>query len=254
VRRSRPILQWASQAAFGLAFYIVAMGVHGGYRALADNVNKTTYTIAPIEEALIGRTPAQWMQGWFGAENPVLSPMAFELWLSLFWMTPVLCAVAAFLGGKRAFYSLLAVHMAVMLSADTLYFLFPTRPPWMDLEVTRLIAIKTANATAFDTNPYASLPSLHVAVPAAYAIWFARQVDPRLRVLAPPLFAWVAGMSWAVMYTGEHYALCVVEGLLWAAAAHMMLPRLAAGIAAVRPRRPYATPAPAPAYLAIGDG
>jgi hypothetical protein len=88
----------------------------------------------------------------------------------------------------------------------------------MDYEVTRLINVVYSDHAASDSNAVASVPSLHVALPMLFALWFARQPDRLLRMLAPWLAAWTLAMTWAVVYGGEHYMVGAMSGAAWAVA------------------------------------
>lgn len=227
------------------AYTLIAVVIHGWLRGAADDAAGRVYTIPAITAPLFGGALSVRLQEWLGTDNPLVVQPAFALWFSLFLVTPLLAYYALTIGGTRTFFRLLAVHAMVVFTADIIFALVPTRPPWMELDVTRIIALHAGGITALDTNPYAALPSLHVAVPAAYAIWFWRQQDRRLHLLGPGLALWTAGIAFAVIYTGEHYVLCVVEGVLLAFAVNL-------GLLHVRFRdvRPWATaralePAPA---------
>lgn len=228
-----------------IAYTLVAVVLHWIIRLVGDDANGgRVYSIRPVEEFVFRGLPSNWLQDWLGTTNPFLVEASFELWFSLFWATPVLAIVALWLGGPRAFWHLLAVHAVLVYSADIIYALAPTRPVWMDADVTRMIAIETSNAVAFDTNALASLPSLHVAVPTAYAIWFWRQEDARMKRLGPFLALWAAGVAWAVIYTGEHYVLCAIEGALMAVAANLLVEKI--HWRGMRPFARRASPEPPP--------
>lgn len=236
------------------AYSLVAIVLHWVIRSVGDDASGgRVYSIRPVEESLFGGLPTAWLQGLLGTSNPFIVEPAFELWFSLFWMTPVLAILALYLGGPRAFFRLLAVHAVLVYSADIIYALAPTRPVWMDADVTRIIAMEAGNAVAFDKNAVASLPSLHVAVPTAYAMWYWRQSDARMRRLGPFLSLWAAGVTLAVIYTGEHYVLCAVEGALMAIAANLMIEKV--HWRGMRPfahaSRPGTEPKPAPAPHAM---
>jgi hypothetical protein len=217
-------------------------------RSVADDANGSrSYSIRPTEEFLFGGfLPSMWLQNLLGVGPSFVSSAAYELWFSLFWGTPVLAATALILGGYRAFFRLLAVHAVLVFSADTIYALFPTRPVWMDAEVARVVTLE-AGYELFDTNPVASLPSLHVGVPAAYAIWFWRQPDRRMAALGPYLTVWTGLIAWAVIYAGEHYVLCAVQGVLLALAANLLLAKLR-----WKELRPWRQPAPSMATSSGG--
>lgn len=231
-----------------VAYTLVAVVLHWVLRSAGDDAaGGRTYSIRPTEEFVFRGLPTAWLQDLLGTGNPFLVEASFELWFSLFWATPVLALVALWLGGVRAFLQLLTVHAVLVYSSDIIYAILPTRPIWMDADVTRMVAIRTANVVAFDTNPVASLPSLHVAVPTAYAIFFWRQENHNLRRLGPFLFLWAGGITWAVVYAAEHYVLCAILGVLMALAANNLVEKIRWRGVAPFARRPVATTSATPA-------
>jgi hypothetical protein len=214
-----------------LALYIGATIIHGGIRAEGDDLSPfAPQDISALDSAWLGGLPTAWMQDALGAEG-AFADLAFMLWQSLFSLPLIIAMGVALLYGWRMFVRLLALHMALLLSADVLYAIVPTRPPWMDADVTRIVAQELGVVDRADRNPYAALPSLHVGLPALYALWFARMPGSP-RAIAPALALWTAAMSWAVVYAGEHYVADVITGVAWAAIVYFAIERL--GLAHVR--------------------
>ena len=119
---------------------------------------------------------------------------------------------AAFRGWARGLYGVLG------LGALT-YLCVPTAPPWMaglDLErITSSIynARVPTLVAGLDTNPVAAMPSIHVAIPAYCALVGARLGGWRVGV---PLWVYVAAVSLAAIYLGEHYAVDALAGIILA--------------------------------------
>jgi membrane-associated phospholipid phosphatase len=113
-----------------------------------------------------------------------------------------------------------------------LYYLVPTAPPWwasekaglMDGEVERvrrhvlngLAGRPRQTEDSSPGNPWASMPSDHVASAAITAMGLA-EVG---RVYGALGWAYVGVASFSVVYLGEHYVIDVVVGLAIAAAIH----------------------------------
>ncbi len=226
--------------AVGYAAFSATVIVHGLIRGEADNGARTTYTMEGWEHAVFHGIPSLWLQHWTPDPFHAVSGFAFVVWSSLFYAPLLLCALVLAVKGPRAYFGLLAVHALLIFSADVVYALAPTRPPWMDLPVTRIVADFSRNAVADDTNPLASAPSLHVGAPAIYALWFMGTGDRRFRLLGALLAVWTLLMAWSVVYTGEHYVLGAAAGVAWGAGAYALLARL--GVAHARDRRPAARP------------
>jgi membrane-associated phospholipid phosphatase len=209
--------------------YVLFVGVnlgHAWFRAVGDDVAPfSPLNVAQFDIAVFGTVPSATLQGWLGTDG-FWADVAFLYWSTLFWVPVAIIAVVALTHGRAWFVRLLLLHAALVLSADLIYNIVPTRPPWMDVELVRIIAIRTDGGTRFDSNPFAALPSLHVAVPAAYAVWAWRSRSARLRWLGIACGIWALGMGWCVVYTGEHYVIDVVTGYAWAAITLFTLGRL----------------------------
>lgn len=113
------------------------------------------------------------------------------------------------------------------------YYLIPTAPPWwaseeagrMDSQVERVrrhvvrsLAGKPRQTEGSPTgNPWASMPSDHVASAAITAMGLA-EVGPIYGAVG---WSYVALASFAVVYLGEHYAVDVLAGLAIAVGIHL---------------------------------
>src|SRR6185437_12365445 len=94
-------------------------------------------------------------------------------------------------------------------------------------------------------NPVAAMPSLHFAFAAVAAMFVANRFTSRWRYL---LVLYPIAMGLTLVYTGEHYVLDLIFGLLYAVAAHLALNRWERWWAARKERR--ATGATEPAGVA----
>jgi len=138
-----------------------------------------------------------------------------------------------------AFWQYRRVLLAVMAGGLAGYVAAPTAPPWMAAELGALPPVAHVKAgvysavpalfAAFDTNPVAAMPSLHAAFPVACALLLWRLVSRRAGALA---WTYVALVSFASIYLGEHYVVDLVAGGALAVASFVLLrvpPRLAPG-------------------------
>ena len=218
------------------AVFIGANLVHDAARAYADNISaRAPQNTAAFEEFIFRGYPTVWMQNLLGAELSAMTAAGYYVWQTLFYVPLLLIAYVALVYGRGLFLRLVLLHTVLVLSADVIYAIAPTKPPWMDIGVVRIIELHLQSGVRLDQNPYAALPSLHVAVPFALAFWFARHDETRVRWLGPALFVWSMAIAWSVVYTGEHYAVDVVTGFIWAAIVYFALERL--GLTARRRER-----------------
>jgi hypothetical protein len=205
------------------AYTFLTAGLHGYLRAEALRSHgdvATTYSMGPLDRAVFGETPTVILQR--ALPSAGLEFVSFVIWASLFYLPLILAAYVLATRGVRPAAALLALHLLVVLTADAVYAAFPTRPPWMDEPVRRSIEELSGGLTSLDANPFASAPSLHVGVPAAYALWFMGHPHIRLRRIGHILAVWVALMTFVVIYTGEHYFFGALAGVVWAAACYLV--------------------------------
>jgi hypothetical protein len=196
-------------------FYVLAFALHGYVRAQADNLGPPAISPSAFEHWLFRGTPSLWLQAWT-PETPAVQWLAVVIHASWFY-GPVLLGIFVHIRlGSRAVASLMALHVGVAFSADAAFMLMPAKPPWMDFELQRIVDVGYGDTNAIDRNPVAALPSLHVALPAAYALWFRAQGSLLLSRLSLMLWGWTAAIAWSVVYGGEHYMVDVMAGVIWA--------------------------------------
>lgn len=185
-------------------------------RGFADDTGLPRQRVAlGIDRALgFGVTPSERLQDWFFSGE--LSTFDwFWLLVHMSWFfVPGAITGYVLIFRWPLFRSLVSVRLGVLYVAALCFLLLPTEPPWMTTDVTRLLDLKAGTVLNVDTNPVAALPSLHVALPAALAIW-ARAVGMRRWGL---FFAVHTGLTaFDVVYLGEHMVVDVVAGIALAA-------------------------------------
>ena len=213
--RALSVVKGAGIAALAIFVFLAINLVHASVRSFADDVSPISpINLAPIETALFGTVASEWLQS--HAQATSIVDLSVLVWGSFFWIPLVLVATIGVKNGSHLLLRFLMFHAILVLASDLLYALVPARPPWMDADVIRFVATQSQDGgTRLDRNPYAAFPSLHVALPMAYAVWFAIGERPWMRRLRYGMFAWTAAVCWAVVYTGEHYILDVIGGVVW---------------------------------------
>lgn len=118
-------------------------------------------------------------------------------------------------------YRLLRTSILVVWAiALPIYALFPTAPPRL-VVIGSLGAVSPAKPMTLDTgvarifyNPYAAVPSLHVAVAVLVGVAFA--LSTRRRWVRISVLAWPLLVAVAVVATGNHYLFDVAAGVVLA--------------------------------------
>jgi membrane-associated phospholipid phosphatase len=154
---------------------------------------------------------------------------ATAVYLSYF-VVPHAVAVWLVWRQRDAFWRFLAATALLFLIGLICFALLPASPPWLagDGEIRRTVHALVSGgsgasaAYAFDPNPHASMPSIHLGV----TVLLAPLARGRGWRLVAALYA--AAMGLALVYLGEHYVLDVVAGAMIAALASAMAMRLVA--------------------------
>jgi membrane-associated phospholipid phosphatase len=125
---------------------------------------------------------------------------------------------------KLAFYVATGVGVAF-------YFIIPTVPPWMASEVFNVIPElvhfndEIYNMTipdltkGFNTNPIAAMPSLHTAFPVLCCLLLWKSFKWK----AFPFYAYTAAMLFTIVYTGDHYIVDILMGVLLAFLSYLLI-------------------------------
>lgn len=147
------------------------------------------------------------------------------------FMLPIAVGAWLWIRHREAFQTFGLTLVVLCALAFATYVAAPTSPPWLaqPQSVQHLISIAIARSglppgltwlyAHHDYNLYAAFPSLHAGFPvvAAAAAW---QVNRRVGIL---LGAWALVVWVSVVYLGEHYVADIVGGMVYAAAAILIV-------------------------------
>ena len=235
-RLGRVLLDWLPFSLV-LLVYDLSRGV-----ASATGLPLHERDVADAERTLFGgHTPTLWLQHHFYQPGHVhwYDAAATLIYLSHFVATPVLAAVL-WLRNRAAWLSYISRVVALSFTGLLIYVLFPEAPPWYAARdgvispVYRLSAegwqwMHFHNAEALldaaqqeGSNPVAAMPSLHTAFATLIVLFLAGRLVSRWRYL---LYAYPVLMGIVLVYTGEHYVLDVLAGIVAAGAIHRLLGR-----------------------------
>jgi membrane-associated phospholipid phosphatase len=178
-----------------------------------------------LEELLIG-VPAVSVPLQSALQSPVLD-RAMVIVHGSHFLYFLLFGLVVWHARRDEFWRFRRSMIVVLVTGVAAYALIPTAPPWMAAEqglvppIRRTIEeIYTAYVGelygAFDTNPVAAMPSIHVAFPAVCALvaWSSFR-----RTTAILTSAYAVLVCFAVMYLGDHYFVDVLAGVVLAGAA-----------------------------------
>jgi len=227
-RLPRLVVEWAP--------FIAILLVYDLLRGYADGLLFPAHELPQIklENALFGTpAPTVWLQShmWHPDHLHWWDYAAWFVYLTHFLATLIAAAVLwTFAHSRFARYATMVCALAVV--GFLTYVLFPAVPPWMAAQNGNLgesnrivpIAWKHIPIGHFNTlfeqgvhyaNNVAAIPSLHAGYALLLSLYLWRLVP---RWARPLLAVYPLAMTWALVYTGEHYVVDCVLGWIYAVA------------------------------------
>ena len=224
---------WARSVVLEWLPFALVLWAYDLLRGAADGLLFATHVRPQLEaDALLfgGTVPTVWLQEhlWHGSwDVRWYDYAAWGVYMSYFAATYLVAAALWFLARERFRRYVASVTLLALMGFAT-YALFPAAPPWLasqegELEsTTRSIGLISAHVpvldfeTLFDrgsayANPVAAVPSLHGAYTLLVAIFLWRYAG-RAR---PLVAAYPAAMTFALVYTAEHYLVDVLLGFAY---------------------------------------
>jgi hypothetical protein len=204
-----------------------------------------------------GTLPTTWLQGHlYGGGTGPLELFSLAMYASHF-LAPLLLAFLLWaLWDRRGFAELLFGILAVSILGDITFVLAPTAPPWLAAQQgliepvqpiisnalyhLHLDAIAAHKGDASSYNVVAAIPSLHAAWPVICLLVIRKYRLPGW--LFATQLALTIGVLFAIVYTGEHYLIDALVGIVYAFAAWWLMQLAFGARRALRPAAPAAAP------------
>ncbi len=200
-------------------------------RGMANEIGPAPITggLAAIDRWLgFGELPTVRLQRWHN-DGGVTLARAIHL---TFFLLPLALGIALSIRRKANLFTRYANALVVAFAIGFLMFsLAPTAPPWFANPEVRMLLIPDPDPSfrlRADPNPFAAVPSMHVAV----ATISAAVLATRFRLIP---VAYVISMVWALAYLGEHYIVDSLAGFTVGLVAWTLAPRLLPGPPAPTP-------------------
>ena len=234
---SRVVRDWLPLVGIMFAYDVL----RGAADGLAFPVRETPQI--RVETSLFGKpAPTVWLQEhfWHGPHHLALwDYAAWFLHLTHFFAT-FIAAAAIWVVARDQFARYSAMICTLALTGFATYVLYPAAPPWMAAQQGNLgesnriipIAWKHIPVAHFNSlfehgvryaNNVAAIPSLHAAYALLFSVYLWRVLP---RWTRPVLAVYPLAMSWALVYTGEHYLVDCVLGWIYAAAVVVAVDRI----------------------------
>jgi membrane-associated phospholipid phosphatase len=156
----------------------------------------------------------------------------------LHFVIPPLFAFVLWMKRRSLFFRFSAAMLALSFAAALTFVLFPAAPPWaagrtlLTPTVTKIddsswtsVSNSFSLSKIIEGNPYAAIPSLH----AGYAMlcflfvaWLVWRKSWRWYVIVPAA-VYPLALSFARVYSGDHYVIDLLAGYLYAVAVFMLV-------------------------------
>lgn len=192
------------------------------------------------DRLLPGPLPTVWLQEHlYHGRTGVLEVFAVVMYFSHFVVPLLLGFGLAMVRRGREFASLMFTMLVALILAEFTFVLFPTAPPWLAAEHGMLPGVNhMLKATLYDldltsvgdligdSSKYdvtAAVPSLHAAFPIIALLVVRRYGLPGW--LSGLLALNFLGVVFAIVYTGDHYLVDAVAGVLYALVAWRLVER-----------------------------
>lgn len=172
---------------------------------------------------------------YFAQHNTPLLDLVAGLFYVNWISVPLGFAVYLFAVNKRRYLDYALVFLLVNLLGFIAYYVHPAAPPWYVAQhgftYLRGVHGSAAELVRFDrllgfdifqsiytrnSNVFAAVPSLHAAYPVVVLFYAARQLERKYRTTY--YFVFMIGIWFAAVYSGHHYVVDVLLGIVWAVA------------------------------------
>jgi hypothetical protein len=213
-----------------VAFYPLAAPA-GVIRGIADDIGlPVRRSFTGIEEVLLTAAPTHWLQG-SPLDTHAMQLASTTVYITWF-LAPITAGIGVLLFRPHDYWRFIAFLLIAYYAVMPFFALYPLEAPWAhDASIRRFVAETFPDAAARDPNPYAAMPSLHVALPAAAALWYGlRSWMGRL------VLSYSALIGLVVVYGGDHYLADVLAGYAVAAATFLGARALRLPVFASEPR------------------
>jgi hypothetical protein len=250
----RNLRHWVTSVALEWFPFVAFLFVYDIARSFADRLMPTNVR-APIDgDRLLfaGHVPTVWLQQhlWHGPQDVRWYDYAsWGVYMTYFFGT-LAVAAAVWVFAYHRFRRYVAMVSLLSIAGFTTYLLFPAAPPWYAGEHGQITMVPRLTGVVWShsfvslskvvdhgqglSNSVAAMPSLHAGFTLLITLFLWRSARWWWRI---PLAAYPVAMGFTLVYFAEHYAVDVLAGWLYAAAAFYAVERFA------RRRAAAATPA-----------
>jgi len=200
------------------------------------SLNPHIFPMINADKFLFGFLPTIKLQTVLFTENLIhwYDYLAVLLYISHF-IIPMIVAFLFWLYDRKIFKKYTTAFLILSYLAFLTYIIFPAMPPWMASNLGHLPPLEKIMDQVFQSfaqpisipsiykffgaNLVAAVPSLHAAYPWLIFLFAVKKLG-KLAIFVLP---YVFGVWFSVVYLGEHYAVDVIAGILYASIAYLII-------------------------------
>src|SRR3989344_2059768 len=219
--------------------FVALLLVYESFRGLVPLLNThVNYSFMPAADKLLffGHLPTTLLQNvlWHGYVQ--WYDFVFYGAYTLHFVLPFALAVLIWKTREKQYWRFITALLLVSFAGFLTFLVFPAAPPWLASEKGMIEPIARVSSSVWaafgihdfpsvynkiSPNPVAAVPSLHAAYSMLFALVVTRLFKTKWRWLSwiYPALIWVG-----TTYMGEHYAIDIILGIVYAAIAYWAAP------------------------------
>lgn len=241
--------------------FLVLFFAYEAMRGFAAKTGFAPHDLSNMERAVFGGTlPTLTLQQTFYRPETVNPQDVVAMFFYfMHFPLPIVVGFVFWLRSRDHYHRFVAALLLMAFLSFITYLFWPSAPPWYQFKegvapagqaIHKILNetvdkfwganyIVTPIYTHLNPNQFAAFPSLHAAFPALAAVY----AWHKYRALAIVLVVWTLAVLASIVYLGEHYVIDGLDGLLYVAAATILVEgfvRWRAGSLRAMPARPSA--------------
>jgi membrane-associated phospholipid phosphatase len=216
--------------------FLILFFAYEAMRGFASKTGFAPHDLSGLERWVFGGTlPTITLQHAF-YKPEVVSPQDVVAMFFYFmhFPLPIVVGFVFWIRSREHYRRFVGALLLMALLSFVTYLFWPSAPPWIQFKQDDVIH-KILNETVdklwgknyvvsplyshLNPNQFAAFPSLHAAFPALAAVY----AWSRYRALSLALIVWTAAVGVSIVYLGEHYVVDILDGLLYVAAATIIV-------------------------------
>ena len=236
--------------------FLILFFAYEAMRGFASKTGFAPHDLSGLERWVFGGTlPTITLQhAFYKPEVVSLQDVVAMFFYFMHFPLPIVVGFVFWIRSREHYRRFVGALLLMALLSFVTYLFWPSAPPWIQFKQDDVIH-KILNETVdklwgknyvvsplyshLNPNQFAAFPSLHAAFPALAAVY----AWPRYRALSLALIVWTAAVGVSIVYLGEHYVVDILDGLLYVAAATIIVEAVTRWRARRRGTRVSPTPA-----------